>query len=437
MDQFATLNSSKMKVVLALNELNFNLVKLYTSKGFLPNFTNIIKKYDLVETVSEKKYHLLEPWIQWMTVYSGLDYEKHKIFRLGDIKNINFDLIFEKIDEKGLKQLLISPFNCPNTLKSSSSIFVTDPWTNAKSTANKRHLKLAKILIKAINNNAGGGRLSLYDKLILAYNILLDFKLSDYFFLIKIFKSKSFKPALLDLIIYRIFTQNSKIKDIDFGWLFLNGAAHIQHHYYFNSSVVKSELENPQWYIKKNDDCILYIYQLYDKIIGDILNNGYEFIIATGLSQKLHKNQTFYYRLSNHKSFLKELEIEFNTVHPRMSRDFLIEFNSAKNCKSAEKKLNSILLNNKKLFKVDNRNDSLFVELIYDKEIKIDSKISFDNRKFTIFNYVDFVAIKNGEHSTIGYYISNFQSNSKKRIKLNTLRSKIESWVFKESFSNK
>ena len=84
------------------------------------------------KTISEKKYNLLEPWIQWVTVYTGLSYNKHKIFRLGDIvhrKDLN--QLFEKLENKSLKIGAISPFNVDNRLES-PSFFVPDPWTKQK-----------------------------------------------------------------------------------------------------------------------------------------------------------------------------------------------------------------------------------------------------------------------------------------------------------------
>ena len=78
-------------------------------------------------------------------------------------------------------------------------------------------MKLIKVLIKAINNNAGGGRLKLQDLLTLGINSILELKLTDIKLLLKIYKSKSFKAAFLDLLIFRIYYNNKSAK-FDF-WL--------------------------------------------------------------------------------------------------------------------------------------------------------------------------------------------------------------------------
>ena len=70
-----------------------------------------------------------------------------------------------------------------------------------------------------------------------------------------------------------------------------------------------------------------------------------------------------------------------------------------------------------KIFNVDNRGDSLFVELIYPNEVRDDESIysKLTNHVLHDFkSYIAFVAIKNGQHNGVGYVTSNFNFNSKK-----------------------
>ena len=48
-----------------------------------------------------------------------------------------------------------------------------------------------------------------------------------------------------------------------------------------------------------------------------------------------------------------------------MSRDFLIEFDNQQDCDLAFKILDNINFDNRKLFDIDIRDKSLFVELVY------------------------------------------------------------------------
>ena len=62
-------------ILLALNELNLDYIKGYVSQGKLSNFGKLLK-HGVVNTTSEGKYELLEPWIQWATVQTGKTYNR-------------------------------------------------------------------------------------------------------------------------------------------------------------------------------------------------------------------------------------------------------------------------------------------------------------------------------------------------------------------------
>lgn len=54
-------------ILLALNELNLDYIKSYVSQSKLANFGKLLEN-GVMNTTSESKYELLEPWIQWATV---------------------------------------------------------------------------------------------------------------------------------------------------------------------------------------------------------------------------------------------------------------------------------------------------------------------------------------------------------------------------------
>jgi len=412
-------------IVLALNELNVDYIKYYVEKGELNNF-KILFKNGIVSTESEKEYRLLEPWIQWTTVQTGKMFEDHKIFRLGDIVGRN-DLkqIFEVLEEKGLSVGAISPFNAENRLKR-SKFFIPDPWTQTTSSGGKLIKKLSDTISKFVNTNASG-KVNVFDFFWLCFSII-------YFVRIKKWKDllsliiKSSKPgvkaAILDFILLEVFVTLQKKNKPDFSFLFFNGGAHIQHHYLFNSDAYKGTIKNPDWYCSESWDPLQMILKTYDKIIGDLLKTGERIVGITGLHQSPTEIQSFYWRPLNHKAFLRKLGIDSNiNVIPRMSRDFLINFENKLDAKSAEEILLSYvdLENKNKVFNVDNRGNSLFVEIIYSNNI--DNNTAFLSKRIgiTINNLKEelaFVAIKNGKHNGLGYIFSNLDLNLPKVIGL-------------------
>tara|TARA_B100001057_G_C22310917_1_gene741974 strand:+ start:9 stop:551 length:543 start_codon:yes stop_codon:yes gene_type:complete len=145
--------------------------------------------------------------------------------------------------------------------------------------------------------------------------------------------------------------------------------------------------------------------KVYDKIIGELLEQDVSLIIATGLSQIPYKNKKFYYRLKNHKKFLETLGIDYLEVHPRMSRDFLVKFKTEDLALKASNILNSLEDENEIKFfdSIDNRGKELFILLTYPDEITEKTFFLNSNFKISAKENVSFVAIKNGEHNEKGF----------------------------------
>ncbi len=395
-------------LLIELNEINFDVVESYIKKGaHLPNLKKIISK-NFINTFSEKEYKNLEPWIQWPTIHTGKSFSEHKIFRLGDIVNNNDSQLFEDIENAGFKVGAISPMNARNSLKK-PSYFIPDPWTNTPSDKSFISKNLSKTISQVVNDNASS-RLSLKSLFILFFSIFYFVRITKLlkFFLAAV--TSFFKPwrksIFLDLLLHEIHLKKIKKFKPNFSAIFFNSGAHIQHHYFLNAKILKTLGSNPNWYISKDEDPILDMLKYYDEIISDL--NGlekYELLIATGLSQKPTNEAQFYYRLSEHKNFLNRLEIPFKEVFPRMSRDFLITFESEDLAKKGKEILSSIKVNEKEaLFGIlDLKQNELFVTLTYSKEILDSHVFNYKNKKDSLKPFISFVAIKNGEHQSKGF----------------------------------
>ena len=402
----------KQKVILlGLNELNFDYIEAYVNKGHLPNFKNLYEQNGFCQTTSENTYELLEPWIQWVSLHTGKTYAEHQVFRLGDIVDRK-DLVqlWEIAESKGLKVGAISPFNARNNLKN-GSFFVPDPWTQTTTSGDEILQKMSAAVSSAVNNNANskvdkGAALSLLRGFMKYVPISRWFHYGD---MATKLKKKFTKSAILDNILGDTFLTLWKKNQPDFSSLFLNAGAHIQHHYMFNSTVYKGTQKNPAWYIPENEDPLLDMLKEYDNILGRLMNLGCRLFVATGLHQKPHLHTTFYWRLKNHEAFLKLVGVHsFKSVVPRMSRDFLVECNSTEEAISVQSVLESISAGDgMKVFTIDNRGTSLFIELTYDSDVKKGTMISINKNASPVDlnNYVSFVAIKNGEHDGIGYLV--------------------------------
>lgn len=396
-------------VLLELNEINFDVVSFYIKRfECLPGFKKIIDE-GIISTEAEPEYSNLEPWIQWPSVHTGKTYNEHKVFRLGDFVNSTDEQFFEKVEKAGFYVGAVSPMNASNKLEK-PAYFIPDPWTQTPCDNSFFSKSITNAVVQAVNDNSQS---KLTFKTI--FNLGLAFvalvRPSRYLPMAKYaFNSlgKPWRKALfLDMLLYEIHKTSYKRKNPNFSTLFLNAGAHIQHHYFFNSPYVDSpELKNPAWYIGKDDDPFLEMLKVYDEMLTDLLElPNTEIIVATGLSQKPYEQLKFYYRLKDHASFLKKVGVEFADVVPRMTRDFLVSFDTEEQAFQAEQLLSKILVNNEvNLFdEIDNRGKDIFVVLTYPSEITDETMISYSEKESQLSDLVTFVAIKNGEHQSKGF----------------------------------
>ena len=413
-------------LLIQLNEINFDLVDRYllaSKKNKFTNLRSIKKTYKFFNTFAESEYKNLEPWIQWVSIHIGKDFNQHKIFRLGDIVNYpSKRQIYEIIEDKGFKVGAISPMNADNRLKN-PAYFIPDPWTDTHADNSSFSKRLSKMLKQTVNDNASG-TLSFNSVLTILEIIFKTLHYKKTSFLIKLIFSSIFKPwkkaLVLDYLIHLIHIYFLKKKLPNFSSIFLNAGAHVQHHYFFNTKHIKDLPKNPKWYIDSSSDPIEEMLEVYDQIIGDYLKfskNDNQLLISTGLRQVPYNIIKFYYRLKNHSSFLNKIGLKFLKVLPRMTRDFEITFDNDIDLINAKRILENIKCKKKNLnifSEIEERNKSLFVILTYPHEVKKNDYIIVnDDVTLNFQNEVLFVAIKNGMHDSKGYVFCSPNCNFK------------------------
>lgn len=395
-----------------LNEVNFDLLDEYLSSYPLhrwPRLRDLVSQ-SKINTISENKYELLEPWIQWASVHTGKTADEHKIFRLGDIKNYDGEQIFDCLEKDNITVGCISAMNADNRL-SSPAYFIPDPWTVTDTDGSFFSRKIYDALHQSVNDNVTG-KLTKTTIFYLLMSLLAKSRSRNWPLYIRLVKNaasgkKWCKALFLDLFISDLHLKSFKSSKPRFTTVFFNAFAHIQHHYYFNSKFYKGTQENPDWYINKNEDPFLITLDVYDKIIGDHFETfkNCEVVVTTGLRQTPYIKTKYYYRLIDHKNFLYSIGLSKFVVHPRMTRDFLVEFQNEIDCASAATKLQQLSINGQAVFnEIDNRGCSLFVTLTYPNEIFDHDVISLPNgENLNAADQFAFVAIKNGMHDAHGY----------------------------------
>ena len=398
-------------MLVELNEINFDLVRDYIEEGaVLPVLTQLMLQGEST-SLSEDAYEQLEPWIQWPSVHLGKTYDEHQLFRLGDAVNYQGEQFFEEIERRGYSVGNFSAMNAANRMEK-PAFFIPDPWTDTPADSSFVSRALAQAVSQTVNDNTGG-KITAQSALNLALASIALISPRRYFWFIKklfwALRKPWRKAMFLDLLLAEYFVGLLRRKKPEFSTLFLNAGAHIQHHYMLSSSVLTdTAFRNPDWYVETGADPLLEVYQQYDEILGRLMRlPNTRYIIATGLSQKPYDKPVFYYRLSDHASFLDLLGIAYVSLEPRMTRDFLIRFADDAARDQAVEKFSALTIEGVALFgQLDKRPNEVFVTMDYPMEVSSNTVLDangFLDASFKLADHVNFVAIKNGEHQGKGF----------------------------------
>lgn len=398
-------------VLIELNEISFDYIRSYVARGELPCFGELLKKYSLTKTLSESRYEQLEPWIQWVTAHTGLTLAEHGVFRLGDILKKDIPQIWERLEARGCRVGAVSPMNAKNRLRN-PAFFVPDPWTPTEVTGVPMLKQLYKAVVQAVGDNSRS-RITLSTAVTMLLGLLRYSRLSNWGQYCKLalgsIRRPWYRAMFLDLFLSDVFLSETRRSRPDFASLFVNAGAHIQHHYMFSSAVYTGSNKNPDWYVPAGCDPLLDVYKLYDRIVAQMLNvmPGARIMLATGLHQEPHGRITYYWRLLDHTAFLHRVGLHFRAARALMSRDFLIECETAQDASDAAEILRaSCDSEGQALFEVDNRGTDLFVMLVYADEFRDGASYSIGKARITdMRSHVVFVALKNGQHHGTGYLI--------------------------------
>jgi glycosyltransferase involved in cell wall biosynthesis len=406
-------------VLVQLNELSFDAVRRYAAPLGLRSFEKLMAGH-FRTTSSEQNYALLEPWIQWPSVYTGQTAAEHGLTRLGDAVGHPVPQVFEQLEAAGVKVGCVAAFSAENRLQK-PAYFLPDPWTSTPSDGSWWSRVLGESIGQIVNDNSRQ-RVTLRSLAHLALGVLRFARprhFSLYLKLAATARGAPWRKALfLDVLLHDMHWRLFHSKGAQFSTVFLNAGAHIQHHYFLSARALPHHgLTNPSSYVKPGVDPVAEMLRVYDRLLADYLRlsagsagalkpeDRVSTIVATGLSQQPYDREKYYWRLRDHAEFLRVQGIRHRCVKPRMSRDFLIEFDSLLDTSRAQAALSKLTVfpSGERLFgEVENRGDSLFVTLTYPGKIDPEHMVLHGKAVVPLAPAVALVAMKNGMHQQQG-----------------------------------
>jgi hypothetical protein len=100
----------------------------FIADGKLPNFARLRESSEVFISDAEEEEPYLEPWIQWVTVHTGVPYSEHGVFRLSEGHKLQHKNVWDSVSEAGGPIWVCGSMNA-NREKGTKGYLLPDPWS--------------------------------------------------------------------------------------------------------------------------------------------------------------------------------------------------------------------------------------------------------------------------------------------------------------------
>lgn len=424
-------------LVMEFNELCPNLIEQFIEKGELPNFAKLKQDSLVMETETKATGEDLNPWVQWVDVHTGLDWEEHGVKQLNKLSNFNGKFTWDKLSEKfKLKNWICGSMNA-NYSSDFKGRFLPDPWcTDVQPSHNGSMSDYHNYVSQSVQSYSSTNRISQSDfvKSLLKQGVKLGtlIGLSKQIFNEKISKKDHWKRAMwLDRIQFDVFKYYYEKESPEFSTFFSNAVAHFQHHYWTDFEPMKFGLSETE-VNSSTRNAILEAYKNTDYLVGELrqlVGENTAIVFATALSQEPYiKNERHYYHIINRDLFYQQFSIpETAKYKPIMAEQFHLEMPDEESAIILEMKLEQYVMDSMEYFHVGSNQlflltrdkHVLLVQCRCTKQIHLDASYYVKNDSVKKYSFLDsfyrMSEVKTGMHNPVGIYW--FKVNGDKLVK--------------------
>lgn len=352
--------ANKMKlIVLEFNELCDKIIEDLLARGELPNFRRLRERSVIFSTDAKESPPNLEPWIQWPTVHSGLSFQQHGVFNLGDGDNLKVPSLAEALSRSGIRVGVFGSMNV--NYDQLNGYFLPDPWHRRQKASPDFLQPYFKTIATQVQESSkasiGIGDLTRLGFFLVRNGLTFGTARRAIAQLLGEVRDKGIKwrrASVLDDIQYDVFRSLNKRLGIEFATFFCNSTAHYQHYYWRNMSPDKFDMPPPAEDHPSYREAIPHGYRSMDRLIGRVLDDYPQAVVllCTALSQKPWTDTTkCTFRPSDFDRFLSFAGVDPKrvTVKPVMAEQFHLDFKTEADCAQARNALADLTIDGEPL----------------------------------------------------------------------------------------
>lgn len=351
-------------ICLEFNELTPWLTEQFIESGQLPNFQRLRDQSVVGVTDAEASGEWLNPWVQWVTIHSGLAAEEHGVFRLSNAAELQTPAVWDLASQAGKTVWVCGSMNAwyqPGL----QGHLLPDPWSQQVSPFPSGEFEaFYKFAQKNVQEYAASKvPVSKQDsfrfvKFLLQRGMKLRTALGIVQQLIKerLGNHRWRRASVLDDLQTDVFAWYYKKHRPQFSTLFLNSTAHYQHKFWRNMQPEAFEIRPSDQEQRDYKDAILFGYQQMDRVVGRVLKLAPEatILLLTGLGQQPFTKMEAtggkrVFRLHGEEVLRNQLQVPGDfSYEPIMADQFFLRFQAADDAQRAAQHLRGFQLANGK-----------------------------------------------------------------------------------------
>lgn len=325
--------NSERVIVLEFNELCPSLMQSFICRGLLPHFAKLRESSVVMTTDANELPPQLEPWVQWVTVHSGLSALEHGVLNLGEGHKLDEEAVAALLSSRGLR---VGIFGSMNTnYKNLNGFFIPDPW-DINAVAEPQSLQpFHRIVSKQVQDSSTSNGISVRD--MAAFGVFMSrhgMRMSTIAGGARQILRERFdagvkwrRSMILERLQYDLFRNLWFKYKPHFSTFFCNSTAHFQHYYWRNMEPELFTLPPGENDHASLQGAILEGYRAMDALVGRFMEEFPQcrLILLTALSQQPWRETTkCTFRPRDFDAFLQFVGIDPTTVKvkPVMAEEF-------------------------------------------------------------------------------------------------------------------
>jgi hypothetical protein len=363
-------------ILLEFNELSPSLMSRFISLGHLPHFKRLFDESDVFLTEAEERAPYLDPWIQWITVHTGLNFTAHGIERLNEGHTVRDKRIWDLVAERGHPVWICGSMNVGYRPGIRGAV-LPDPWAT--------HVPPTPDALKPY--------FSFIQRNVLEYtNERIPLTSSDYIGFARFMATHGMRAGtalaiadqlgrelrgrdrwkravILDKLQFDVFRWYYRRIKPRFSTFFLNSTAHYQHFYWRNMEPEIFTVKLTPAEAAKYESAILFGYQEMDALVGqfvELAGKDAVLVFCTAISQQPYlayedKGGRQFYRPSSFEALVRFAGVPGSySVAPVMAHQFHVYLDSERAAEQAEQCLTSLTVDGRQAMAVIRTGQQIF-----------------------------------------------------------------------------